>query len=213
MSTTISLAKPRRRWLRFSLRSFFLVVLVIAVSLGWMIHRARQQGIAVAALKEMGCTVSYYTNTDRSPTVLEWLRKLLGEDEHRDVDWVVGSRSQLTDAGLIHLRELTQFRHLRLDDAQVTDAGPVQLQGLTQLQNLNLNGTQVTDAGLLHLRGLTQLQYLYLSGTQVTDAGLVHLGGLTQLGYLSLDRTKVSDAGVRRFQKTLPKCRINTDDH
>jgi len=23
----------------------------------------------------------------------------------------------------------------------------------------------------------------------------------------------VSDAGVRRFQKTLPKCRINTDDH
>ena len=261
MSTTISLAKPRRRWLRFSLRSFFLVVLVIAVSLGWMIHGARQQGIAVAALKEIGCTVSYYNNTDRSPTVLEWLRKLLGEDEYRDVDWVVGSRSQITDAGLVYLRGLTQFRHLRLDDAQVTDAGLVQLQGLTQLQglslsgtqvtdagllhlrgltqlqNLNLNGTQVTDAGLLHLRGLTQLQglnlistqvtdaglvhlrgltqlqYLYLSGTQVTDAGLVHLGGLTQLGYLSLDRTKVSDAGVRRFQKTLPKCRINTGDH
>src|SRR5450432_413617 len=91
----------RRRWLRFSLRSLMLLVLVIGVSLGWMIHEARQQGIAVAALEEMDCKVGF-DDDKRSPTVLERLRKLLGEDV-RSVTDVIGS-TQITDAGLIHLR-------------------------------------------------------------------------------------------------------------
>ena len=40
----------------------------------------------------------------------------------------------------------------------MTDAGLEHLKGLTQLRELNLNDTQVTDAGLEHLKGLTQLQ-------------------------------------------------------
>ena len=69
--------KPRRRWLRFSLRSLFLLVVVIAVLLGWMIHKVRQQGVAVAALREMGCWVRY-DYFPMSPTTLEKLKKLLG---------------------------------------------------------------------------------------------------------------------------------------
>ena len=42
-------SKPKLRWLRFSLRSLFLLVLVLAVSLGWTLYKVRQQGIAVAA--------------------------------------------------------------------------------------------------------------------------------------------------------------------
>jgi len=57
--------QPKRRWLRFSLRSLFLLVVVIAVSLA-CINKVRQQGIAVAALTEMswypwwGVVVYYY---------------------------------------------------------------------------------------------------------------------------------------------------------
>jgi len=51
--------EPKRRWLRFSLRSLMLLVLVLAVALGWAVHKARQQGIAVSALKEMGCIVRF----------------------------------------------------------------------------------------------------------------------------------------------------------
>ena len=40
----------------------------------------------------------------------------------------------------------------------MTDAGLVHLKGLTQLQWLDLAETKVTDAGLVHLKGLTQLQ-------------------------------------------------------
>ena len=53
-----------------------------------------------------------------------------------------------------------------------TDAGVAHLKGLTQLQLLELGNTKVTDAGLANLKGLTQLQSLDLHGTQITDAGL-----------------------------------------
>ncbi len=40
---------------------------------------------------------------------------------------------------------------------KVTDAGLKHLKGLTNLQSLDLGQTQVTDAGLEPLKGLTQL--------------------------------------------------------
>ena len=45
-----------------------------------------------------------------------------------------------------------------LDGTKVTDAGLEHLKGLTQLHKLGLNNTKVSDAGLEHLNGLTQLQ-------------------------------------------------------
>ena len=45
-----------------------------------------------------------------------------------------------------------------LDGTQVTDAGLEHLKGLSRLQELYLDGTQVTDAGLEHLKGLSQLK-------------------------------------------------------
>src|SRR5689334_3901312 len=135
-------SNPRRRWLRFSLRSFMLLVLVVAVSLGWMIHKAREQMIAVAALKEMGCEFAF-DNAERWPTVLESFRKLLSKNGSRTVIRLYGANSTITDAGLAHLR------------------------GLADLQELFLQGTHVTDAGLVHLRGLTKLRVLILDYTQV----------------------------------------------
>src|SRR5712671_2429807 len=101
MAAMTTADKPRRRWLRFSLRSLLLLVLVIAVSLAWAIHKAREQGIAVAALRKMGCNVGF---EDAQNTLLERLRKLLGEKDSGSVRTVIGSGSQMTDAGLAQLR-------------------------------------------------------------------------------------------------------------
>ena len=68
-----------------------------------------------------------------------------------------------------------------LGGTKVTDAGLAHLKGLTQLQSLNLGFTKVTDTGLEHLRRLTKLQRLNLNYTKVTDAGLEYLNGLTKL--------------------------------
>ncbi len=58
--------------------------------------------------------------------------------------------------------------------SQVTDAGLAHLKGLA-LELLGLNGTKITGAGLVHLEGLTKLEYLNLQNTKVTDAGVEKL--------------------------------------
>jgi hypothetical protein len=129
--------------------------------------------------------------------------------------------TQITDAGLVHLKglnlkELTipksaqtdlglkhylaaieprSVLYLR-DWGGVTDAGLVHLKGLIKLEELNLASTRITDAGLVHLKGLTNLQELYLTVTKITDAGLVHLKGLPNLQTLGLSGTKITDAGL-----------------
>ena len=47
-----------------------------------------------------------------------------------------------------------------LSDTEITDAGLVYLKEMTKLENLELEGTQITDAGLVHLQGLTTLASL-----------------------------------------------------
>ena len=103
--------------------------------------------------------------------------------------------------------EQGQVIHVRLGRSQVTDAGLVHLKGMTNLEELWLP-TQVTAAGLVHLRGLPNLDTLGLGGTKVTDAGLVNLKGLTSLRKLYLTDTKVTDTGIAELQKTLPNCEI-----
>ncbi len=61
---------------------------------------------------------------------------------------------------------------VNLSNTHVTDAGLEHLKALTQLQELNLFSTKVTDAGLEHLKGLTQLTMLVLFTPKVTDAGV-----------------------------------------
>jgi len=112
--------------------------------------------------------------------------------------------SDVTDAGLAHLKGLKNLRGLDLSGTKVTDAGLAHLKGLTNLRKLNLELTQVTDSGLAHLKGLTNLRELNLWGTKLTDAGLAHLNGLTNLRVLYLLRTKVTDAGVRELKQALP---------
>ena len=134
---------------------------------------------------------------------------VVADKEHPGQVWVLFQGSKVTDAGLVHLKDLRQVRMLVLDSANVTDAGLANLEGLTTLHSLSLNKTQVTDVGLVHLKGLVHLEDLQLASTPVTDAGLVHLKGLTKLRGLNLGGTKVTYVGgVKDLQKALSNCTI-----
>ena len=114
----------------------------------------------------------------------------------------------MTDAGLEHLKGLTQLHRLNLWHTEVTDAGLEHLKGLTQLRTLELGQTNVTDAGLERLKCLTQLENLWLGDTKVTDAGLRHLKGLTRLSVLDLSGTKVTDSRIADLRQALPHCTL-----
>ena len=138
---------PKLRWYQWRLRSLFILTLLVAVGMSWLmttIQGQRRQKAAADAIRKAGGWVK------SEPT---WLGRLLRDDSLVWVTSVWLSGKSTTDAGLVNLQGLSQLRWLDLDNTQVTDAGLVNLQGLSQLQRLTLNNTKVTDAGLMHLQG------------------------------------------------------------
>ena len=196
------------RWrFQFSIRSLLVLTVAVAVPSSWLAVEtrvAKMQEEAVAAIRELGSSVDYDWQVDANGRALQnaqppepaWLRNLLGDDFFEAVVDANLKETDITDAGLAHLAELTQLRSLSLNDTQIADAGLAHLVGLTQLQWLDLNGTRITDAGLAHLVGLTQLKELGLDKTRITDAGLAHVARLTQLKKLGLYNANITDAGL-----------------
>jgi len=161
--------KSKRRWYQFSLRTLLVFMLVCGAGLGWLamkMQRARKQREAVEVVLKAGGTVFYDYQLDETgawirgaqPTAPVWLRKSLGDDFFYEVIEVYLIDTQVTDAGLEHLKDLPNLQTLLLNDTQVTDAGLEHLKKLPNVECLGLGGTQVSDAGLGHLNGLTKLK-------------------------------------------------------
>ena len=66
-------------------------------------------------------------------------------------------------------------RTLNLFDNQITDDGLVHLKNLPLLDYLDLRRNKITDAGLVHLEGLHNLKHLDLRRTGVTTLGVAKL--------------------------------------
>jgi len=193
-----------RRRFQFSIRSLLVLAVVVALPCSWLaveMRKAWEQGHAVAAitnLKEsehapmmLTGQVNYDYEFDAPggsllrPPGPAWLRSLLGVDFFAQVDCVILTGDQVTNAELEHLKALNRLRIVWITDAAVT------------------------EAGLGHLAGLPQLRALVLNETAVTDSWLEHLAGLSQLDELDLIDTKVTDAGVAKLQQALPNCTIH----
>jgi hypothetical protein len=130
-------------------------------------------------------------------------------DAHLDVSYLQKD-AKFSDDYLTPLKDLKgSVVSLNLRGQDVTDAQLVHLKELTNLTRLHLENTKITDKGLEQLKGLANLEYLNLYGDNVTDAGLVHLEGLKKLKNLYLWQTKVTEPGAAKLGKVLPKCDIN----
>jgi hypothetical protein len=122
--------KPNHRYLTFSLRTLFVVTTALAVWLGIVVNRAREQREAVKAIEAAGGSVYYNYNSEelmprwRYHVVVErpgpaWLRRLIGDDYFQDV-WQVdfGSPSGLTHLELSkaipHLQRLRKLNRIRV---------------------------------------------------------------------------------------------------
>jgi len=114
---------------------------------------------------------------------------------------------------LAQLEGLPNLRKLGLERTDMTDAGLVHLKRLSQLKELDLqNNPEIGDAGLANLKGLSTLERLVLSGTRVSDKGLPSLYGLSALKRLNLMNTKVTATGIGALRKALPTCQIEADE-
>jgi len=111
---------------------------------------------------------------------------------------------EITDAALVHLKELKKLKKLMLQSHNITGKGLAHLSGLSELEIIGLEGVGIDDDALQHLSGFTKLKRLYLSGTSISDAGLTHLEGLKNLKTLNVEETKVTKAGGDRLKQAIP---------
>jgi hypothetical protein len=81
--------------------------------------------------------------------------------------------SKVDDATLEKVGALSQLRSLYLVGSNITDAGLAHLKGLEKLETLDLsNSAQVSDAGLEHLKEIRSLRKLIIRGCgQITVPG------------------------------------------
>ncbi|MCH7727821.1 MAG: leucine-rich repeat domain-containing protein [Planctomycetes bacterium] len=231
MTTEPAKPKPRRRWLQYSLRTFFVLLTVFGVWLGVVVHRANAQRKVVEWVREMGGSVHYDYEYhadgqligDAKPPSPTWLVQLLGVDYFQGVSLVDFENQPVSD--LTPLAGLTSLRWLEGDGTSVIDLTP--LAGMTSLEGLYLSVTRVTD--LTSVAGLKSLEELYLYNTQVSDlaplekltslralslqgtkvSDLTPLAELKNLEWLELEHTQVSEEQVEKLRQALPNCDIS----
>lgn len=172
----------------------------------------QRQKAAKVRIEELGGEVTPYDKTTVAVTL--WKTKATDKDLEMlkcyDLVALGLTGTKITDAGLVHIKDMKRLGDLELTDTKVTDAGLVHLTKLGNLGILSLYGTKVTDVGLQHLKPLKSLYLLGLSHTAVTDKGLVHLSELPSIRTLILDHLKITDRGIVHLQnlKTLNDIRL-----
>jgi hypothetical protein len=101
----------------------------------------------------------------------------------------------INDAGMKSLARFKELRFIAINlNRDITDAGLEHLRDLTELEELHFSGSNFDDMGLTHLKNLKKLKVLNLNGnTNITDAGIGEIAGLTELRRLALLRSRVTD--------------------
>jgi Leucine-rich repeat (LRR) protein len=202
--------KRKRRWLRYSLRSFLVLMTIACLALGYWVHRANRQRAAMKWVLENGGLAWHEYRFDEEGAFIEtsspvpvYLEPLL--DEHYlspvTVVWCeVPSADGFAEIG--PLANFDQLEKLRLNFMETRDLTP--LANLTELRHLELEDTKVRD--LTPLAELKNLEYLDLDGTAISN--IEPLRGLSNLESLELGDTPVSDLSPLRELRNLKSLSI-----
>lgn len=211
----MSVPPTQRRWFRFSVRSLFVLMVIVAVPLAWKFNRVRTQRRVAREIELTGGRVLYdyechfYVNnpiprdSEESPDH-GWVRFTLGgtrefDDVRRSVEPVMppppGPHWLRVLLGEDFFAEVTA---IQLADDRSNDQSLDVVSDLPGLTALAAFG--VTDHALERLKGRTAISALELDGF-FTDAGVAKLDALTSLKVLSLSSPRLTDEGILSLRK------------
>ena len=114
-------APRRRRWFQFSLRTLMLFMVVCAVASAWVgpkLEQTRREDEVFSKIVSWGGYALYHDS--KYP---HWMWPHV-----RRVAWVFLGGTQVTNADLMQLAELTELERVYLAGTQVTDEGVEKLQ-------------------------------------------------------------------------------------
>jgi hypothetical protein len=214
-------ARPRRRVLRFRLRTLFVLLTLFCVWLGIKVRDASRQKEAVAAIRRLGGDVRYdYQRSDATPSgyapaanswVPEWLLAALGLDLFYSVEFVnmvhsgygknLRHNDKVTPEAMPYLVCFPKLRCLYLHETQVTDEGMRYVGRLRRLETLYLwDAEDLTDAGVAQLRGLDRLKRVHINDSGIGDESLRVFGRLPEIEELGLQGNRFTDRGLKHLR-------------
>jgi hypothetical protein len=197
------LARPRRRWFRFSLRTLLIFTAAVAAIAAWFtlaLRAAQDQRDAVMTLAGANENTWIRYELDQNlvsglhrPTT--WYTDLLGIDFFRSVENVsIGNAGEKVQ--LSALRRLPKTRSLYLDNVQFS-AGDMQIiASLRELEVLNLSETDLSDQDVRELSELKKLKWIDLRGNRLTDASCEWLANHKELRQLNLEKNNLQGRGL-----------------
>ncbi len=211
-----------RRIFRYSIRALMLLVLVLAVPLGWVVNRAHRQRDMVERIRQTGGEAWYAGEAEilaAGHPGLKWLADTLGVDFLDTIEGCTIGRMG-TEADLIAAVEaLPAAKAIGIRGARVSargiralgtmpalervwfercTLGPEEraaVAALTRPRELVFDRVAL-DGALAFLEPLAALESLTITETPIRDASLASLARLTRLQELTLDRTGLTDAGM-----------------
>ncbi|MDZ4818413.1 MAG: hypothetical protein SGJ20_05510 [Planctomycetota bacterium] len=199
-------AKPRRRWLRYSLRSLLVLTAVVAVCIGWLFpwyEGARLQREIQANHDYVG--VGYEEEFDPhsgNSGVPDWLSGILDYHYFYDINQLVVEKS--SDNNLARLRNLVELKSVGLAiKDQITAKGFSYLAPLPKLRTVYIlweitepGGTD-SAADLPGLGQLRQIEDLHLF-VPISDASVKEIAQLSRLRKLNLtSKGEVTEAAFQ----------------
>lgn len=205
-----------KRFLRFRLRTLFVVVALVAGVLGYVMHGYRQglrQQEAVEAIYEMqyrGNWILYDLKfASQTKSVTDW-----GRDKRLSTPWAnYQDPIVLINFGIKHsqmepehfqkllnaIRELSRLKHFEVDGEGEFVPELFNLATSTNLSSLRLSSMKLADEHLDQIAELDGLEYLSLANNEVSGSGLKSLARLTGLKRLHLGRNKITDQGIEHL--------------
>jgi hypothetical protein len=162
-----------------------------------VVHRARVQRDAVAAIKRVGGLVGYNWRSAKPPGP-DWVRRTLGPDFLDTATHVWLQGEQCDDESLRAACRLPWLEELIVVNTSVTDAAVEDIRHLTNLRSLDLRLNRITPRPLPHIAELSELRELKLamrlSPVPLRDEDMVFLKRMTKLESLVLPSANLTDA-------------------
>ncbi|MEZ6072711.1 MAG: hypothetical protein R3C10_21220 [Pirellulales bacterium] len=204
-------ARSRRRWWQFRLRTVLVISLLLALTLGWQVNRASRQRRAVAAIRDLGGHV-YYSHdiggreAERNPVgrATQWIGERFGRDLVDRVTWVDIEGVAVRDDDLVWIAAIPSLELLRIDGSEITAEGLEHFAALDRLEVLSLPNHRHLANGLVHLEGLGRLRSIVLSNTDTGDEHAAVLVRIKSLENIDLDDSEVTDAALETLAQ-LPR--------
>ena len=211
-----SRGKNHRTRVRLSLRTSMLLVLGLAVGLGWMVARAKVQREARDIILKRGGKAyfdweltTYYGPYSAylqvvaagKPIWPRWMIDAFGPDYFGSIKFVIVGPND-ADGAMEQVARLGRLEQLYFSPkGDLTDLGLKRIEGLGRLKSVMLGGTPgVSGAGLAGLANSPALARLIVHDVSVKDDELAFLEELPALTELELTGTRITDAGLASFR-------------